>query len=242
MTLSFYRSLLSEFMLIEHNAVDTENFTNIKDVGYVEYETYDRKPGKLPFCIDFMAEGYGAWLILTNDDMPVIVMSVKTFKESSLQRLMASIAHELGHYLCGHLDNFDPGRQLDIRTERLITLSDLAAADGAGDKELVAYYRACLFSLLRGGILVTEKEADTVAALYAPVDSLILTHAEDLVDHKNPFVWYEKRNRINFLHRLLPNENTNKLHLDLVIRKEKPKPLKKLDDNQTTTLLEERVS
>ena len=227
MSLTFYRSLLNEFMSKELNPGDAENFTDIKDVGYVEYETYDGKSEQLPFCIDFGARGCGAWLALSNDDTTVIGMTVKTFKESSLHRVKATIAHELGHYLSGHLDNFDPGRQLDIRTERLITLSNLAAADETGDKELVNYYRASLFSLLRGGVLVTEKEADTVAALYTPVDSLILIHAEDLIDHKNPFIWYEKRNRINFLHRLLPNEKTNKLHLDLVIRKEKPKPLKK---------------
>ena len=133
------------------------------------------------------------------------------FLNSTENRLKAVIAHEVGHYVCNHHNAKNYGRQLNVKTDRLNRLSNEAYNNALKFK---TYIRAILFSLLRGGVIVRESEADAAAGLYVPLDDVIAIHTEDFI-FKNKFAAYEKVNRVNWLNKLKEREVLKKLPLEL---------------------------
>lgn len=240
MNLTFYKELVKELAKADSAGSDANGPISpmIIDAGLVEFEVpepiVDKKATwTLPFYIEANNPkamcGYLADFV---DGDIAVVISQQYFVNADTTRLMAVIAHEVGHYILGHHKDSSYGRQLNVRTERLETLSRKAGQEDASQKDHDCYVRAAMFSLLRGGCLVRETEADTAASIYVPVNDLILVHSEDL-DHPNPAAVLEKKNRLVWLNKTKETEPSVKLPIKLLMRKTKAKKVG-IDVHQTS--------
>lgn len=224
MNLELYRGLLKEFMFQEERSVENVDISDLKKVGVIHFQDLEHKDKSLDFYLNYAYTGDGsdAYLMLFTDGSLAITVAAKYFAQCQMNRLMATIAHEVGHYVCTHQTNENYGRQLHNKHERLTQLSSEAFDN---PDKACSYYRATLFSLLRGGVTLRESEADACASLYVPVDDLILIHTEDF-SHPNKFAVQEKFNRVKWLIELKKTEVKNKLKLELKLNPTKGKKVK----------------
>lgn len=213
MNLELYRGLLKEFMFQEERSVENVDISDLKKVGVIHFQDLERKDKSLDFYLNYAYTGDGsdAYLMIFTDGSLAVTIAAKYFAKCEMNRLMATIAHEVGHYVCEQHNNEDYGRQLNLKHERLVRLSSEAYEDPSKAR---SYYRATLFSLLRGGVTLRESDADACASLYVPVDDLILVHTEDF-SHPNKFAVQEKFNRVKWLIELKKTEVKDKLKLEL---------------------------
>lgn len=192
-------------------------------IGCVEFQTDVEKVKKLDFAL-LLGEyerDPGA-LIETKGGYKFIGMGVKIFMSVPWYKIVATVAHEVGHYLDPEIAS-DDAKLLTERTSKLKLLKNLFNSEQNPLKSLPIYKRfntATLTSLLRGGVLKQEIAADLIAVRYVHVNDLILTHMDDL-SADNPFVRIEKQNRINFLSQLPITGDEKLLKLSVVINKPK---------------------
>ena len=224
MGLAFYRELFQQFLSYEDVDQTLNRKGDFRCVGKVVAQQFDNKTHEIDFYINYAAspEDNQASFSQFKDGTFGIVFSKSLFVKTPLNRLMAIIAHEVGHYLCDHLTKPSYGTQLNIDYDRLVKLATKAGKKNCTKADTRDYLRAVMFSLLRGGMVLREMEADRYASFFVSVESLIAIHSEDL-SHKNPFCSLEKRNRLVWLNTLAESETEEKLHLELVLNKAKPK-------------------
>lgn len=235
MKLNLYKELFENFVEVEDkggqlDADCSDKDSNFRKVGSIDFElkpplVKEAVTESIPFFIDFgvvAQRSQHAYLVTWSDDTNGIVFSRELYVNSDLNRLNAVIAHEMGHYICGHHTSPGYGRQLDINTDRLIKLSRLAGATDATEKDRLKYLRAVMFNLLRGGVIERELEADLTASFFVPIDDLILIHTEDL-DHFSPSAMLEKKNRIVKLNSYKDREVSEKFNFKLTLNKPKAK-------------------
>ena len=68
--------------------------------------------------------------------------------------------------------------------------------DNPSEYNETLYYRSVFFSLLRGGVLDVELEADLWAVALTDLASVVALRSRCAVESTNPFVALEHRNRI----------------------------------------------
>lgn len=220
MKLAFYRELFQQFLNHEDVEETSNNKGDFKCVGKVIAKDIEDKTHEINFYIDYAAAENDMRACFTKfmDGTLGIVFSKNLFTTASINRLMAIIAHEVGHYLCDHLSDPSYGTQLNNDHDRLVRLATKPDKKTRTLADVRNYLRAVMFGLLRGGVILREMEADRYASMFVTIDSLIAIHSEDL-GHQNPFCSLEKRNRLVWLNSLIPSESEEKLHLELVLNK-----------------------
>lgn len=220
MKLAFYRELFRQFLNHEDVEQTSNNKGDFKCVGKVVAKDIEDKTHEINLYIDYTAaeNDMDACFAQFVDGTLGIVLSRNLFTSVPINRLMAIIAHEVGHYLCNHLSDPSYGTQLNNDHDRLVRLATKPDKKTRTPADVRNYLRALMFGLLRGGIILREMEADRYASMFVTVDSLIAIHSEDL-SHQNPFCSLEKRNRLVWLNSLIPSESEEKLHFELVLNK-----------------------
>lgn len=195
----FQRQLVSKMieMEVKHSGSDIqENFSNIVKIGGVNVATPNRQ-----FSLDLMVskcESETPFSLLEFVDQTVAVcLDLKGFDlffSPSMKDLAdASIAHEIGHYLAGHLSNVAIARNMNICTGSGAEEKQNRCYDN-GDYN--SYMRSLMVSLLRGDVLKYEYEADLIALNFVNATSLVAAHALYL-SNTNKVTVLEKVNRIN---------------------------------------------
>lgn len=114
--------------------------------------------------------------------------------------LKGIIAHELGHLINGDLEaGSDNLGWLTINKETQIRLFEIARTTGMA-KDEDRYYRCVLSSMMRGGCLEKELNADLTALRFVPLEDIVYIHSLSFEKIKdNPYTTLEKVNRIRFL-------------------------------------------
>ena len=107
----------------------------------------------------------------------------------------ALVSHEIGHVLSGHFDEDSDKSWVTVNKADQVFLYDRYQENPTFNNKM-AYARSVFFSLMRGGVLDKEIEADMVALSFCTVESLITLHGFDLEKMDNPFTVLEKKNRI----------------------------------------------
>lgn len=214
---SQFKALLGMYIAIE-GAHAFEERTTLRsfEIGTLHWDidTEDFKSkGSLP--IHLTEEGRisePAALTKTKRNDVFICLFSDYYLKATGSSFLAVLAHELGHYLAKHLEPGyvkDPGvlsyngEKIALNTKRLRECND-------DDKQVMLYesaMRAYLVALLRGGYLLMEAEADKYASLFVPIDYLVVAHAGDFQTATNPFVKFEKANRIANLLNIQDSEN-----------------------------------
>lgn len=203
MKLATCKAFFKEFFDAESKPAEllSDEDEDFRKVGKIVFTDYNDKnlTKEIDFYLNCGVDVGGPTLTLFTDGCMGIILPHEYFRKSSTKRIMAVIAHEVGHYCCEHIIHQGYGRQLDVDTERLEKLSKIASDKNSTDRDFKNYARGLFFSLLRGGVTVREKEADLVASFYVPVDDLIAVHSEDLIPKYSLAARLEKANRLKFL-------------------------------------------
>lgn len=221
MKLSTYRALIQRLMDYDSNKEPYSIIADVIHAGDIQFELpefakVEHSPDSLPFYLEVGGNAGSAYLCLFENGERAIVMDRDYFVNNELDRIKAVLAHEVGHFLSNHHKNNCYGRQLHVKMSRLERLSyEASRSDESSD--LRRYFRAMMFSLVRGGCLTREMEADIVATLYVSVDSLIAVHSEDLT-HSNPAAVLEKMNRLKWLNDLRKEITDRKLDLEIKLK------------------------
>lgn len=228
MKLRFYRELIKE--LIRNDNWNKDDETHDADVHHVGNVHFDLppfakgEPSNIPFYLEVGGKVGCAYLCLFENGERAIVMDRDYFVNTNYDRIKAVIAHEIGHLICQHYKHPSYGRQLNVRTDKLERLS-YKASQSDHSKDTMNYMRAVMFSLIRGGCVTREVEADMAATLYTSVDSLIAVHSEDLT-HPNPTAVLEKTNRLKWLNEFKKHDPEKKLNLEIKLKPTKAKKVK----------------
>lgn len=183
-----------------------DNVKELKDdirfpEGYIEYESLNGETKYVPITSSSTADT--AYAASFKDGSIGIVLSERELQGPDL---FAILAHEVGHIEAGHPGS---GRSnlLDIKQKRQQEILDnlYKLSDVDYDRAVHSYYRMNLFSLLRGGVMVLELEADLIALNYCPASLLLQCHRDKLTS-TNLSVRLEISNRFN---RILSEEIKN---------------------------------
>lgn len=215
MKLSEYRVLFRLFL--ESEAASGKINPNVskftpRRVGKVNFEN-NGEIKELPLVIDLENVITGSCLVRTTDDNIYIVIPKKDLMSYSQNVILATCAHEIGHYICGHI----LGGRVSFVTQNKRKQMYYYEKHKEDDKDYSTFYmRSVFFGLLRKGVLDMEIEADIIASKYISIDQLICVHSMDLSDN-SAVVVAEKVNRINILNEMLSNENLNKKNMTVTI-------------------------
>lgn len=187
------------------NYTDDVNTASYYDIGVVMFK-YNGKEENIILSIsnDVFYSNYSMVLFAVGD-IRVIIHEKELSTMYSV--FIGRIAHEIGHYLAGHNQteyarNFPtafklyglPKRQrsswVDINKEKQQRIAKTFKQD--------TYIRTTACSLLRGGVLDIELEADIKAVELIGIESILLAHATDL-NYNNITTILEKTNRVKRL-------------------------------------------
>lgn len=227
MKLSVYKTLFREFIRSEQAprppvSESVQLQERVKKVGVVVFTDINTgSEREIDLCLDYNNTDSG-YIDVDKNGKVYICFSKIYFATTGLNRIIATIAHEIGHYLSGHLekdhsanfvfDNQNVGHNRQTKIERFLSSIE---ENETNEKYIKLFYRSVFSALLLGSCKEDEVQADLIAIQYVPVDDLILTHTEGL-SHHNPFVRMEKQNRINMLSRLPVVEKQKLLKLSIV--------------------------
>lgn len=215
MRLSEYRTLFKLFLNEEEKARSQQPTTFTPAVvGSVSFETTDGVK-ELPLVIDLENNIKEPHLVRTTEDEIYIIVSEDNFVTDGDSVLVAICAHEIGHYICGHI--FDERSSFLTKNTRKQTYYHNRPKE-TGEDCYMLYMRSVFFGLLRGGVLDREIEADTIASMYVSIDQLVYLHSRDL-GASNKAAVAEKINRINLLNAKAASENPNKKEIIIKICK-----------------------
>lgn len=215
MKLSEYRTLFKLFLNEEKKARSQQPATFTPAVvGSVSFETIDGIK-ELPLVIDLENNIKEPHLIITTEDEIYIIASEDDFVTLSDSVLVAICAHEIGHYICGHIFDNRPS----FLTKNTRKQSYYYRLRETGEDCYMLYMRSVFFGLLRGGVLDREIEADIIASMYVSIGQLVLIHSKYL-NVNNKVVIAEKINRINLLNTKVASENPNKKEIIIKIYKQ----------------------
>lgn len=187
------------FMNIEKQARAEEDsepdFKDPREVGEVKW-TIDSVTQRLPLYfatpkVDSSGHVQSACLARFTDGNVGVIVSLEDFVNNKF--LTATIAHEVGHYIHQHFQCEDVSLPNLYKENNLIAYLD-------GDQD--THDRITSKSIIDGGYLDRELEADVIAVKFVGVLSVIALHTQDAVSHFNPLSRLEKLNRVAQLYKL----------------------------------------
>lgn len=194
------KSLLIKEGVAHEGAVINEDSKNDKrneallSVPFAEVHfTMDGVKNVLPIVVDF--SGHHRFVMMIKDVKGEIFIVYPQGELSKGRDLTATIAHELGHYRCGHLSNPDHGTSFPN-----LYRDELFKAHHDGDQDQLTYWS--VKAVIDGGYLTKELEADTVAVKAIGLERVIAMHVETTLDMTNFVTIIEKHNRIKQLNQL----------------------------------------
>lgn len=197
----FKAKLIDVLITMEENyKVNDPKTLNAIDIGVVEYYTPEAS-GSIDLQItadDTSLYGPCSTVKYTDGNVK-IVFKRDYFINSSNAALEAALAHELGHVVSGHFNKQIEGIPTLYRDEILELWN-------TGDRS--AYIALTVKSIVDGGYLPHELEADVVGAKFAGLDSIITLHAKDMIGHGNATVMLEKLNRMRKLKSMFTDQDT----------------------------------
>ena len=207
-------SKLLDFYISSEEASDRENVRkeniSFTPVGLVNVKTPTENI-KINIAILYNKKQleYAALVKTTDNEIFILIdldfLSDMLYNESTGEDyLKAVIAHEVGHFLSGHLTSKKGPDFLTGKIKKQKELLDLAErATTAEEYEplYVEYMSLTLQLLLKGSVFKKELEADIHALNFVKATSLIALHSVTL-DSTNFFTKLEKMNRINKINSL----------------------------------------
>lgn len=169
-------------------------FKDFREIGIVRWIINDVAKSLPLYCatpkVDPSGYTQSACLALFKDGKVVIVVSLEDLVSNKFLRTI--IAHEVGHYIHKHLQSKDVSLPNLYKEENLKACLD-------GDQD--THDQISSKSIIDGGYLDREFEADTVAVKFVGVLSVIALHTQDVVSHTNPLSRLEKLNRVAQLYK-----------------------------------------
>ena len=217
----FKAQLLKELIAFENNNIPTkENEESVSTVlaGYVHYRAGD-DIGKVELEVGF--NDVVSSLVKYKTGKTSIVINHNDFSNKIFSVLEAIIAHELGHYLSGHLDK-DDHSYLSLYETESKTAIDI------GDQEGHIYWSARCIT--EGGYIVREMQADMLAARFVGIGKIFHMQMSDAFEHDNLTVAIEKLNRLKYLNDCFKEDVTPANGYEMAIEFIKPGS----DQNQNT--------
>lgn len=155
--------------------------------GYVHYSTGEES-GILNLEIGF--KGPSNSLVKYKDGKISIIINNVDFVEKNFSEIEAMIAHEVGHYLSGHLDNIDSA---------YLSMYEAESKSAIDNDDQAQHVYWASKSIADGGYIIREMQADTIAAHFVGIDRVFHMQMTDAFNHDNLTVAIEKLNRLKYL-------------------------------------------
>ena len=195
MNYSKYKDIINKMFHDEESSMKTSTspakFT--KNIfTELEYEDNEGYIKTLPICMD--ANFKDPCIVNDNEGNSYIV--VPNVEEKILTNFYGIMAHELGHYLSGHLGSKRFSYITENKDKQEFYLNRYKETNLETDYN--NYHRAVYFGILKNGMLDIELEADLVAMKYCGIPCLVRTHMAT-TDTSNITTYMEKINRIKYL-------------------------------------------
>lgn len=201
---------------VNNNVDESKPFDSIYRIGTVKWNS-PKTNGQIPLWLgipsvcDKTGHSQSTAAVRFTDETFAIIVTTEDFKHSF--NLIPTIAHEVGHFIKGHLYQ-EGGDFVNLYKDKL-----KKHADSGEQEELNKLTSA---AVIDGGCLERELEADMEAIKFVGIPSVILIHLEGARNHINPLARMEKLNRIKHLYDKL--ESNHKLYaprngwrLDIVV-------------------------
>lgn len=193
LTLSQYKKVINIFETIE-NGAKKDKLTHVNDTAQLEviFENLEGVNESIKICLDdrvvdaiIVKNTEGVFSIIINPDLL-----------NNLESLFGAVAHEVGHYLSGHLNSTrSNGISSNLRKQELYKGRFYETKE---DKDADRYLRATYFGLFKGGVFNKELEADMKALEYVSTQTLIHMHLY-FSKNENHILKLERMNRIQLL-------------------------------------------
>ena len=208
---------LSEYYDEGDDYVNDQSTLNYIHAGHVEYE--DSGVLKtIPLVIIGKDYKGSTALVRTGNDELLIAVTYYDFIQDDNRIFYAVIAHELGHLLSGHMEYKKNKIHTSVNKDKVACLYNKALND---DKYNNRYLRAVTSSILKGGMLELELEADIKASEYVPPSHLAIVHSYCTLE-KSKLAIKEKENRVRYLlFKDKEHKDLNKQykHLEVVLKR-----------------------
>lgn len=208
---------LFEYYVEGDDFVNNQSTLSYVPAGYVEYE--DSAVLKtIPLVITSKDYKGSSSLVRTDSDELLIAVTYYDFIQDDSRIFYAVIAHELGHLLSGHMEDKKNKIHTTVNKDKVAYLYNKALNN---DKYNNRYLRAVVSSILKGGMLELELEADIKASEYVPPSHLALIHSECTLE-KSKLAIKEKENRVKYwLFKDKEHKDLNKQykHLEVVLKR-----------------------
>lgn len=180
--------LCAELMKVDEVArvVEKTHVTVIK-VGEVAFTT-PAGTNKLPVKVHdgSFDHGDGALCKFASGEV-TILFSQQIYSTLVDELFYSTLAHEIGHFLCNHLNMKDFDIPNKLEKENRLAIKN-------GDQEKHNYYGT--MGVLDGGYLTREFEADVVACRFVGLKDIAYMHAISCVDFPNILAKMENINRL----------------------------------------------
>jgi hypothetical protein len=208
MRLSLFKQIWQEYVKHEIDSPSTDRTGSsimLAPIGKIVYQDFNVQGFPVKEMVlnrtntkgdtDFFA------LLTTTGEFSIVVHD-DALATTPDQKFRAIMAHEIGHYVMGHFEDWHKKKtknQVLYHDSKLFDLLNKYEKDRS-DFNFYKAQRHMLKSLLRGSILRQELEADYGASKYVSKQDIIYIHSTDM-KQDNPIVSLEKRNRIDFISR-----------------------------------------
>jgi len=186
---------------------ETNNNSSVKfyktPLGFVEFIHLGEK-----HTLDFYLssdDNFGTSLVKTTGDEVFIVFNPSDFKNTNY--LLATMAHEIGHYKNKHLDLVS---SVSLYKEEIQKATD--------DEDQQTVNLLIQKALLEGAYLEKEFEADVSAIEIAGFESVICMQLETMLSMTNFVTIMEKQNRIKKLYEIRNTINMENVGKDFSIK------------------------
>ena len=226
------RQLIHQLTEYELNANEQKRSTApfIEKVGVIKFK-HHLKSGVIDFYIGIPEEpgmymSYASLCKFTDGKVGIVLKSDPLlFSNNDLSPcLFGAIAHELGHYINGDLDNKTEDQKFLLKAIDFNIAKQIHYSKLENDNSYNNYIRSTVFGVLKGGILNCELDADIVAVQLVGLPAILMARIYDAEEATNPVCLIEHRNRNNRLIRMVKEcglELSSDSKLNLIFDKRK---------------------
>lgn len=218
----FYKELIKYIKKTEESNKELKERNSITHSDICDiFVIYNGKEYTYKLVLDVSNTSNDATCILTKDGDILITLTERNFKQlmddEHYHNILGVIAHEVGHILAGHFDTNTDLKHLSINHEKQ---NNFFIKANDNNKYESLYLNSIASSLIKGGVLVKELEADIIACELVGINIVLLGHALSFETSPTVVTKTEKTNRISELLRLYKDKKIkyiegNKLELKI---------------------------